>query len=324
MIKTKSIVLSYTDVPITWAYEFYCNLPEKLTGQDIKIKSMLNPRDTNPSMVIYYRSGKYKWKDFSTGIGGNDVELVKRLFNINEAEAIQKIVKDYSKYIDNNSYSRPEIVESSRYKLSNAVVRSWNNLDAAYWQGYNVSSDILERYNVKPLESFTFSKEDDPEKSFEIKTNYIYGYYNSSGQLCKIYRPKAKEYKFMKVLDYMQGSDQLEFIKPYLVICSSLKDAMCLLSFGYNLEVIVPDSENSMIRYETIALYKRKYKSICTMMDNDEAGLKSMNKYKDEYGLPYLHLDLEKDLSDAVKKYGVNEVRKHLEPLLRITLKNNN
>lgn len=57
------------------------------------------------------------------------------------------------------------------------------------------------------------------------------------------------------------------------------------------------------------------------MLDNDDTGLKSMQKYKEVYDIPYLHLNLEKDLSDSVKKHGVDEVRKHLEPLLKKTLK---
>lgn len=324
MIKTKSIVLTYNDIPSTWIYEFYCNISEKLTGQDVKIKSMFNPKDTNPSMVIYYRDGKYKWRDFSVGYGGNDVELIKRLYNTDEFTAIQKAITDYNKYINSNSYDVVQLAQSSRYILSEASVRTWNNLDAAYWQRYNISSEILNKFNVRPIEFFSFCKEDDSEKSFQIKSNYIYGYYNSMGQLCKIYRPKANEYKFLKVLDYMQGSDQLQFTKPHLVICSSLKDAMCLTSFRYNLEVIVPDSENSIIRNDVIALYKRKYKTICTMMDNDDAGLKSMHRYKELYDLPFVHLKLDKDLSDSVCRLGVDEVRKHLQPLLKEVVKNKN
>jgi hypothetical protein len=164
-------------------------------------------------------------------------------------------------------------------------------------------------------------EEDDIIDELTIKGSYIYGYTRSDGQIYKVYQPKVKEHKFLKVKNYVQGTDQLKFDVPNLVICSSLKDAMCLTKFGYNLEVVAPDSENTAIRKEVIDIYKVKYKSICTLFDNDEAGIKAMKKYKDNFGFPGIHLKLEKDLSDSVKVYGREKVRTFLHPLLKEALK---
>ena len=40
MINTTSLISDLTQIPKEWAFEFYLNLNEKLTGQDIKIKSI--------------------------------------------------------------------------------------------------------------------------------------------------------------------------------------------------------------------------------------------------------------------------------------------
>ena len=40
-------------IPSYWIFEYYLNLPEKLTGQDIKIKSIWNTAEKTPSMSIY-------------------------------------------------------------------------------------------------------------------------------------------------------------------------------------------------------------------------------------------------------------------------------
>ena len=40
MISTKNIVIDINNVPSYWIFEYFLNLPEKLTGQDIKIKSI--------------------------------------------------------------------------------------------------------------------------------------------------------------------------------------------------------------------------------------------------------------------------------------------
>jgi DNA primase len=83
-----------------------------------------------------------------------------------------------------------------------------------------------------------------------------------------------------------------------------------------NAEAIAPASESSMISEEEINFYKSKYKKICVLFDNDEAGILAMQKYETEYGLPGIVLKMEKDLSDSVKEHGVNNVRTVLYPLI--------
>ena len=68
MIRTKAIVSSIEDVPSSWIFETYCPISESLTGQDVKIKSVFNPRDSVPSMVIFCKGDTYYFKDFSTDI----------------------------------------------------------------------------------------------------------------------------------------------------------------------------------------------------------------------------------------------------------------
>ena len=53
------------------------------------------------------------------------------------------------------------------------------------------------------------------------------------------------------------------------------------------------------------------------LFDNDEAGIKAAEKYKSKYGFNYVILDLEKDLSDAIKVHGIDKVRDNLLPLLK-------
>ena len=67
MISTKNLISDLTEVPIEWVFEYYLNLKERLTGQNIKMLSAFNVKDKVPSMFIYQDSGKYKFKDFSSG-----------------------------------------------------------------------------------------------------------------------------------------------------------------------------------------------------------------------------------------------------------------
>ena len=55
-------------------------------------------------MCIYLNAttGRYCFKDFSSGNGGDSVELVKVLFNLTRGQAAMKIIEDYNQYILNN------------------------------------------------------------------------------------------------------------------------------------------------------------------------------------------------------------------------------
>jgi hypothetical protein len=316
------------EVPSEWVFEYYLKLQEKLTGQAVTVLSPFNPRDKRPSMTVRVldRETGYVFKDFSTGKTGGKVRLVKELFNLSTmGEAAHKIVVDYNEYIlvNKEDYSLREFKIQRRYKVSGFVKREWNTLDQKYWTRFHIGSKLLGHYNVFPLESYTMSREeDDGDTQLTIQgKHYIYGYFRSDGTLYKIYQPFVKDHKFIKVREYIQGTDQLTFQKQYLVICSSLKDLMGLAKLGFaNVEQVAPDSENTLIPEHVITAYRHKYKSICTVFDNDEAGVAAMKKYKERYGLPAAHLKLEKDLADALAAHGPLKVKEVITPILRKAL----
>jgi DNA primase len=93
---------------------------------------------------------------------------------------------------------------------------------------------------------------------------------------------------------------------------------MAFKKLGYkNAEAIAPDSENSMIPEHVINAYKFKYQSIVTLFDYDQAGIESMKKYELKYDIPYVILELSKDLSDSLRDHGINKTRDTLTPLLK-------
>jgi DNA primase len=96
---------------------------------------------------------------------------------------------------------------------------------------------------------------------------------------------------------------------------------MCLKSFGYNVEVIAPDSENTIIKPYIVENLKSKYKKVITLFDNDKAGHAAINKYLLHFNIKGFYLTLSKDLSDAVCEYGFHKVHAQLKELLSKTLK---
>lgn len=321
MISTKSLISDITEVPREWIFEYYLNLTEKLCGQNIKINSIFNSRDKTPSMFIYVDNrGFYKYKDFSTGRGGDAINLVEEINNITRSQATYKIIQDYSSYIHTNDYVVQTYVPQPKFEVNDYEIRHWNNLDKDFWLSFHIGSDLLKKYNVHPLSFYNFVKteHDGTESVINIKNYFIYGYFKEDGTIYKIYQPKQKDKKFLKIKDYTQGFEQLKYNAENLIITSSLKDLMAFMRLKIdNFESIAPDSENSIISENIINDLKTKYKNIYLLFDNDEAGMNAAIKYKKKYEIPYINLDLDKDLSDSIKTYGIEKTRNALNILLK-------
>ena len=323
MINTKSLVVNESSVPSYWAFQYYLKLSETLNGQDLKIKSIWNPTERTPSMCIYVdkRQKCYMYKDFSTGKGGNKINLLKDMFDLNYSEAVEKLINDYNHYVKKHGTAKLDFKPKSKWEIELVKTRPWNQSDAQYWLQFRIGSSMLNEYNVTPIDYYKLIKEEDGEiKNKTIRGKYMYGYYNKYNEVFKIYQPFRDQFKFYKIESYIQGIDQLKYDQPYLVICSSLKDAMCLKSFGYNLEVIAPDSENTMIKPYIIENLKSKYKKVITLFDNDEAGRKAIEAYAKAYNINGTAPTICKDISDAVKEHGFEKVHAMLKPLLKETI----
>jgi hypothetical protein len=320
MLSTKNLVNDFKDVPHTWIFEHYCKLREKLKGQDVMIRSPFNTKDHTPSFHIFWSTikGKYLYHDFSTGNKGDAMDMIKALNQLPFSRAAQLIVDDYNQYglQHKTGYAAEEFKEHERYKVTSLTKRKWNTLDQQFWTQFNIGSRLLEKHCVFPLESYVMSKmEDGVEKSITITGDYLYGYFTKTGELYKIYQPKTRDRKFIKVKNYIQGSEQLSD-NDFLLITSSLKDIMSIKSLNLRIDLVAPDSENTMIPKEIMQKWRKKYKRIIVLFDNDEAGIKSMRKYREEYQTPALLLTLSKDPSDAVRDHGPRKVQERLVPLI--------
>jgi hypothetical protein len=319
MISTKILIPDIKSVPIAWVFEHYCRLDQKLTGQDIKIKSVFNPSERTPSMCIYFKPEKdrYQYKDFSTDNGGDCVDLVQKMLGIDtRLNTMHKIVRDYNEFVlhNNGGYDIQVFKQYNKYKIDRYELRQWNTLDKSYWSKYGIGSRLLEHYNVKPLSTYTMFKEEDGiYKVLNIEGSNIYGYFKKDGTLVKIYQPKVQKKKFLKVKDYVQGSEQLSN-SSRLVIVSSLKDGMCLKKMYPEIDFLAPDSENTMIKKEYLDDVSKNYEKCYILFDNDEAGNRATLKYINQFSyLEPLYLQLSKDISDSVMDHSYPEVKSILD-----------
>lgn len=320
MFSSRQFIDDVNNVPAQWIFENYLGLSQPLTGQSIRINSLFNVNDKTPSMYIYYNkeAESYRYKCFSTGKGGSAVDLMMHVWNASFKETSERIIKDFTDYKKSGKLCDTKIIEHAKWKVSEWSTRKWTKNDAEFWSAYNISSDLLEKYNVVPIDRYVMQKkasDNSIEEEFTVVSKHIYGYFTSEGQLYKIYQPKNRERKFIKLCDYIQGYDQLEH-HSIMIIASSLKDCMAIKSMGLKVDVIAPDSENTLLSDDVIYELKADYDAVITVLDSDEAGIKAMRRYEQEHQLPFVYLPLEKDIADIVKTHGVKTAMVEFVPKL--------
>ena len=288
-------------IPSNRIMERILNLEEALEGQSVKIKSIFNKADNDPSMILFFSDDEqiYRFKDFSSGNYGDAVDIVLELYNLSDRQNGYRQILDLfkndteiPKYINTAS---KEIREVNKY-----TIRKWTNADAAFWKQFGIGGSFLKNYNIKPLGEYTITitKEDGVEE-MNFAQNMCYGYFNNAGELCKIYQPTRKVAKFLKLKEYTQGEEQLTYKARCLIIASSLKDIGAFKALKFNqIEMVAPDSENVTITPAQIDKYRQEYEFVFTLFDNDIAGMKAMKHYKDLYDISYIYFNVENDIAE--------------------------
>lgn len=310
MFSSRKYFKSVDDVPDAWIFKYYLGLSQDFTGRSLRVKSIFNVNDKTPSMFVYFNqmTNKIVYKCHSTGKSGDAVKLVEELYGLSFQQACEKIVYDYYEFCKTGKYVTLEITSvNTRWSVVDYKLRSWYTYDAKFWLQYNIGSSLLDRFEVRPLEYYKVaqvnSETGEISNVIENHGDTIYGYFNGD-KLYKVYNPKAKRFKFfLQDGNYTQGSNQCEG-HDTLVIASSLKDVMSIKSLGLTVDCVAPNSESTKLSFSQIEGYKKSYKHVIVCLDSDEAGVKSMKHYDEEYNLPFVYLPREKDISDIIKHHG--------------------
>lgn len=319
------VINSIKDVPKQWIYKHYLDITQPMDGRTIRTRSFIN-RDTTPSLFIYIKDGVYRWKDFSSGYSGSAIDMIMIMNpGITFAEACIKIVNDYNLYIHKKGPFVPDRIETSisDYSLkAEYESRAWNDKDIKFWTtNLGIELPLLEHYFVTPLKWYQLSKVYTIHKKTYnlVQHERMYGYFTKEGELYAIYQPDYRDLKFIKLFPYIHGIDQLTKTCDTLLICASLKDQLIPESLKINVETIAPMSETTLLSVSEIDMFKAEYKYIFTLFDNDRAGIQSMKRYKEIYGIDFVYFPLEKDLADARQYLGADKVRSEL--IIRINKK---
>lgn len=305
------------------------NLLSKYMGIE-KVPVLINSpfrEDRNPSFALFYDSyGKIRYKDFSSGETGNVFDMLMKAWGMSYVEVMRTLAED-----DDVTAMISQGCVKRQTKHSDTVVevkvRRWLKHDIEYWMSYGISREFLNFAEVYPISHIFFIKDGKTDVIDADKHAYVYIERRNGVIYKKIYQPlcKNKRYKWFSKMNrgIISLWDKIPENGDLLVICSSLKDALCLWeNTGY--PCIALQGEGYSINADVVDTLKSRFKDVFVCFDNDKAGTLDGKKLSESTGFKNLVLpsfEWGKDISDYWKGLDDKNIfKKTIENMIKNAL----
>lgn len=281
-------------------------------------------QDKHPSFFIYSPDGiRVLYKDYATGEHGDIYSLLQRQKGLSFSQLIRKIAKDKellkeSNVVVNKSKGR----HPSSYSDIRVKIREWQEHDIEYWKSYGIGLSWLQYAEVYPISHKIVYKEGNRYVFHAAKYAYVYVERKEGNVSLKIYQPYSREFKWTTNNDYSVVGlwTKIPMNGEKLVICSSLKDALCLWA-NIGIPAIYVQSETTGMSKTAQEVLRSRYKHIFVCFDNDKPGLEDGETFSKATGFRNVVLPQfsgGKDLSDLMKQKGKGEFIRIVKPLFDI------
>lgn len=295
--------------------ERYLNIPVKLnTVQCSGLR-----KDKNPSCTfIEDIKGIIRYIDYGdASISGDCFGVVQCLNSCNYYNALNIIANDFGLKLSNISTTVKKVYKPSNiptsFKKEEGKIQikkiPFTSTHLKFWKEYGITKEILEYFNVYAISHYWFNGE------VRIIIGIGFAYYFKSYKY-KIYKPLAKNFRFITNTKYIQGYNQLPLKGNLLVITKSLKDVMVLYIYG--IVAISLQAEGFHLDESIFKDLQSRFNNIISFYDFDYAGLKGSGNLKRIYGIQRISLSngrlgttdyKTKDISDYYKQYKYEKTK---------------
>jgi len=271
-------------------------------------KSIHSPlrKDGNPSFAFYHSDdGRILWKDFATGEVGNVIKFAQLYYNTNLKGAKIRLSKAFK---GQSGIQVPPDRRSSLRRKKNMLIepKNWSPKTIKYWEQYNITKDTLNKFNVRPIESYLINgmpskfRWSDYEPMYAMRVYKRYTIYRPLSQRSNKWRTSLTKYDLFGLEQLPKRGGET------LIITKSLKDVMVLYQMGYT--AIATINEGIIPPKEIIEYLKERWEIIYLFFDNDKAGMMFATKVSKQFHLSYIYIPPKlgfKDISDyvAIKGY---------------------
>ena len=281
-----------------------------ITKIPTRIKSPLR-KDDKPSFGLYSRDGEHiYYTDFATGDKGHIIDLLRQMWGTDFNQTWERITKELSPMSGvrvTRTFSKAKIETTNTSTQIKVKARDWKEYDFEYWRKYGVTKEWLQFANVYPISHIIFIKENqEPLTTKADKLAYVFVEFKEGHTTYKVYQPENKKgFKWFSSHDHSVVSlwAKIPETGDKLVICSSLKDALCLWS-NTGIPAIALQGEGYGMSETAVNELKRRYKNVYILFDSDAAGIKGSTKLSEQTGFTNIILPTfigGKDVSDKYK-----------------------
>ena len=285
--------------------------------------------DEHPSFFIYSPDGsKVFYKDYATGDKGDIYSLLAHRDNLTFSQLMRKISKEKKFQGKEGNF---QVSSPSDKKFSprtprelKVKIRNWQPYDIEWWQQWGISLEWLKYAEVYPISHKIIYKAGERYVIHAAKYAYVFVERKEDTVSLKVYQPEVIDRR-RKWDNSNDGSvvglwTKVPKIGDRLVICSSLKDALCLWA-NVGIPAIYVQSETTGLSQTAQEVLKKRYRHIFICFDNDAPGLLDGEELAFKTGfrnvvLPYFSEG--KDISDLFKAKGKEEFIKIIKPLFDI------
>jgi len=268
-------------------------------------------KDSNPSFCFIQVKERLRYHCFSSGKSGDAIQMVSDFNCINYKEAVALVYNNFP--LTNTPIQSFVYKPSKPAKIEVVLFDKDPESFYEYWNSFCISKKTLELYNIRAAKEVWLN--DKLYSVYSDKSPVIRYLIGSNYKIYQPLNPKAKWISNCRITD-IQGWTQLPFTGDLLIISKAYKDVCLLREFGYDAFALC--SETTNLSQPLVDNIKGRFKRIVSFLDSDIAGLATMNKYYDQYQIPFVSMPLNtecKDLSDFAYLYGPEESMKILEQL---------
>ena len=289
--------------------------------------------DNNPSFSIYLNDQKHVcFKDFGDkDCRGGLLDLLCKYWKCTFNQVFDKILEVMQKQEGTDVEIKSKQVkvltrkETSELTKIQVAVRPWRDYDYEYWASYGIEKQWLKYAGVHPISHKIITKKDKEtgkQRKYIFpadKLAYVFTEYKEGNLSLKIYQPLNKKgFKWCSKMDSSVISlwTKVPERGDRIIICSSLKDALCI-SCQLHIPAVCPQGEGYSISKTAQNELKRRYDKVFICFDTDKAGREDAEKLSKETGFKNIvpNLGSEKDLSDYYKSLKDKTKFKELESL---------
>lgn len=316
-ITFKEVTNEVSDMALVYYYLGISELP-------CFIKSPLR-QDNRPSFGLYSKDGKRVfYTDLATKERGGIYDLLALMWQCPYDKVLARIKKDLSNIKKGANVSilptQQSLLKRNDVTLE-VVVRDWRQYDIEYWSSYGVPLAWLKYAGVYPISHKIVNKQGFKYTFSADKYAYAFVEHKEGNVTLKIYQPFNKEgYKWSSKHDRSVISlwTKIPQIGERVIICASLKDALCLWA-NTGIPCLALQGEGYNMSNTAITDLQFRFHKIYILFDNDKAGIDNGKALSEKTGFINLVLpkfEGGKDVSDLWKCKGREQFLAVIKSLL--------